>query len=58
MAEKWKNISDTTISSTTTGTYIKKIGFTKRNDHYYIKNVMKKNEQNTKKRYHKKMPKI
>jgi len=50
MAEKWGNISKTTI-----GMYLKKIGFTKKNDHYCTKNVMKKNEQNTKKRYHKKM---
>ena len=56
MAEKWENISGNSISKITIGTYLKKIGFTKKNDHYYIKNVMKKNEQNTKKRYHKRMP--
>ena len=43
MAAKWSNISSTTI-----GMYLKKIGFTKKNYRYYIKNVMKKNEQNTK----------
>ncbi len=54
MAEKWENISDNSVSKITIGTYLKKIEFTKKNDHCYIKNVMKKNKQNTKKNITKK----
>ncbi len=38
MAEKWGNISATRI-----GVHIRRIGYTKKKDHFYIKNAMRKN---------------